>query len=236
MDLDLNVGRTRLTILSITLALFLFATSVYLNLGGDLGVRPMWAFLGSFIDIMLGFAVTLLSLLLFVVCQRLSSVGRCEPLTFAVGELLMYLALALALSGSLGRYVSALDLVLREIPASRGLDAAAASEFAGAAGTLSGTVTLVAGLTWGVLIYVAPAVFLVRCPLPRRRKRWLAGGYLVTVLLVFWISAYPYYLKDRAAGRPASLSSYFVRQLWQPALWHKDLAGIPLERFGSGGD
>jgi len=61
-DIDLNVGRSRLTILSISLALFLFGTGVFVSLGQHYVVRPVWVFLTSFVPITIGFALTLASL------------------------------------------------------------------------------------------------------------------------------------------------------------------------------
>ena len=65
-DIDLNVGRSRLTILSIVLALFLFATSVFVRMGEHYEFRPVWAFLTSFVPITIGFALTLAALLIFL--------------------------------------------------------------------------------------------------------------------------------------------------------------------------
>ena len=88
MNIALNVGRSRISILSITLALYLFSIGVYISLGRDLEVAPVWVFLTSFVPIVLGFALALSSLMLFLLSQRLDPTGSCEIWTFTVGELL----------------------------------------------------------------------------------------------------------------------------------------------------
>ncbi len=46
-----------------------------------------------------------------------------------------------------------------------------------------------------------------------------APGYALALLSVFWISAYPYQIKARTAGKSTTLTYYFARQFWQPSLW-----------------
>ena len=74
-------------------------------------------------------------------------------------------------------------------------------------------------MIWGSLVYIAPGVFVYRIPLRRDRKWVLLTGYALALLTVFWISAYPYQIKARAAGQSTTLSYYFARQFWQPSLW-----------------
>ena len=51
MAIALNVGRSRINLLSLALALYLFATGVYITLGDDFNVPAVWVFLTSFIPI-----------------------------------------------------------------------------------------------------------------------------------------------------------------------------------------
>ena len=218
-DIHLNVGRSRLTILSIALALFLFGAGLFVSLGRQYDVRPVWIFLTSFVPITLGFALTLASLLIFLLSQRLGARGSCEIWSFCCGELLMYLALAQALSGCLQNFVIAIAGVLGVTPQELALAPDVAREVGELSSRLSGLLLLATGLVWGFVIYVAPVLFLLRIGIPRNGKRLLGAGYVVLLLVVFWISAFPYQIKARSAGRSGTLGGYFVSQFWQPALW-----------------
>ena len=218
-DIDLNVGRSRLSILSIALALFLFGTGVFVSLGQHYEVRPVWVFLTSFVPITIGFALTLAALLVFLLSQRLGARGACEIWSFCCGELLMYLALAQTLSGCLQNFVIAIVSVLRIKPQELALAPDVAREVGGLSEGLFSLLLLATGVVWAGIIYAAPVLFLLRIGIPRR-GRWLLGAaYLLLLLAVFWISAFPYQIKARSVGKPRTLGGYFVSQFWQPALW-----------------
>jgi hypothetical protein len=218
-DIDLNVGRSRLTILSIALALFLFGAGLLVNLGQQYEVRAVWLFLTSFVPITLGFALTLAALLTFLLSQRMGARGSCEIWSFCCGELLMYLALAQAMSGCLQNFVIAIAGVLRITPQELAFAPEIAREVGGLSSRLSNLLLLVTGLVWGCIVYAAPVLFLLRIGIPRRGKWLLGAAYLVLLLVVFWVSAYPYQIKARSAGRPGTLGGHFIAQFWQPSLW-----------------
>jgi len=218
-DINLNVGRTRLSILAIALALFLFGAGLLISLGQHHEVRPVWVFLTSFVPITIGFALTLASLLVFLLSQRLGAHGSCEIWSFCCGELLMYVALAQTLSGCLQNFVIAIAAVLGVTPQELALSPDVAREVGELSGRLSGLLLLTTGLVWGFVVYAAPALFLLRIGIPRNGKWLLGAAYVVLLLAVFWISAFPYQIKARSAGRPGTLGGYFVSQFWQPALW-----------------
>jgi hypothetical protein len=218
-DIHLNVGRSRLSILSIALALFLFGAGLFVSLGQHYEVRPVWIFLTSFVPITIGFALTVASLLIFLLSQRLGARTSCEIWSFCCGELLMYLALAQTLSGCLQNFVIAIAAVLGVTPQELALAPDVAREVGELSGRLSGLLLLATGLVWGFVVYVAPVLFLLRIGIPRRGKWLLGAAYVAVLLAVFWISAFPYQIKARSAGQPGTLGGYFVSQFWQPALW-----------------
>ncbi len=224
MNIALNVGRSRISILSITLALYLFAIGVYISLARDIEALPVWVFLTSFVPIILGFSLALSSLMLFLLSQRLDSASACEIWTFSIGELLMYLALAQTLSGGLSNFVTSIAAALTHVPRMAQLGPAAAGEIQGLATWLYFSLQAAIGLIWGLLVYVAPVIFVYRIPLRRDRKWVLLTGYALALLSVFWISAYPYQIKARTAGKSTTLTYFFARQFWQPSLWR---AGVP---------
>ena len=111
------------------------------------------------------------------------------------------------------------------------MDAATAAELGSLAEGLHVWLKLGCGVTWAGLIYVAPVVYLRRALVPRWGK-WALGGFYVALLLsIFWISAYPYQIKARTTGARTTMSGFFVRQFWQPALWGTDMQELAqLER------
>ncbi len=233
MNIALNVGRSRVSILSITLALYLFSIGVYISLARDIEAIPAWLFLTSFVPIILGFSLALSSVMLFLLSQRLDSTGFCEIWTFSIGELLMYLALAQTLSGGLSNFVTSIGAALTHVPRMAQLGPAAAGEIQGLATGLYLSLQAACGLIWGLLVYAAPAVFVYRIPLRRDRKWVLLAGYALALLSVFWISAYPYQIKARTAGKSTTLTYFFARQFWQPSLWRagvSDLADLQKKR------
>jgi hypothetical protein len=226
MAIALNVGRSRINLLSLVLALYLFATGVYITLGDEFDVPAVWVFLTSFVPIVIGFSFALVGLILFLLCQRLDADGTCEVWTFSIGELLTYLAMAQTLSGCVQNLVRAVDSTLVGVFEYLQLDAATTAELGSLAEGLHGWMSLGCGIVWGGLIYVAPAVFLYRALVPRWGKWALGGGYVVLLLVTFWVSAYPYQIKARTAGAQTTMSGFFVRQFWQPELWGAETAEL----------
>ena len=220
----LNVGRSRMNLLAIVLAVDLFSTSTYISLAHSFDVPALWVFLNAFVPLILGFAVTLLALLVFLGSQRLDREGLCDPLAFSIGELLMYLAMALTLGGALQGFVGGIGSI------------AAANAGSGLAGTLYLSLLTACALIWGGILYVAPALFLWRTPLPARRKATLGAGYAIALLLLASISANAFLIKARAAGDSPGVGGAFLRQLWQPMLWDESVAellSLQQRRFGS---
>ena len=79
-DFELNVGRTRITVLTLNLALYLFAAGVLIDWAQEVGQRPGWMFLTSFVAIASGFSLALVALMLFLLCQRLNRLRRLTKL------------------------------------------------------------------------------------------------------------------------------------------------------------
>jgi hypothetical protein len=131
----------------------------------------------------------------------------------------MYLALAQTLSGCLQNFVIAIAAVLGVTPQELALAPDVAREVGELSSRLSSLLLLATGLVWVFVIYAAPVLFLLRIGIPRRGKRILGAAYLVLLLAVFWISAYPYQIKARSVGKPTTLGGYFVGQFLQPVLW-----------------
>lgn len=219
MKIALNVNRTRITVLGFTLALQFFLIGALIALGSQHNVRSVWVFLPSFAQIATAFTLAMAALLLVTIAQRLDPEGSVNPWWFSIGELLMYLALAQTLSAALQLFVGSFVLMVRDIPLYLAGSPKLASEAEKAALRLTAGIQLLSALVWAVVIYVAPAVFLVKNPLPRRRKLQLLAGYAVMLAMVFWISSTAYFVHARARGESPSHVRLFVQHVWQPHLW-----------------
>jgi len=214
-------------VLGFALALCLFASSTLLTIGQSYNVSAVWLFLPSFVSLSLGFSMTLLSLLLFVAALRLRNGGSGRIWPFSFGELLMYVALSQVLAGGFQYLSTGLLFVLHNIPERTLLSPEQIQPLLPLAETLTFWLSLCTGLGWVASIYVAPGYFLIRNPLPWNRKWILVATYIVVLIFVGWISAIPYQLRARAAGKPERPISYFAGQFVQPFLWASQEPVLP---------
>jgi len=219
MDVALNVARARITVLGFALALCLFASSTLLSIGQAYHFSAVWVFLPSFVSLSLGFSLTLIALLLFVGALRLDQGGAGRIWPFSFGEILMYLALSQVLAGGFQYLATGLLFVFHNVPQRTLLDPEQLQLLMPMAEQLTFWLTLCAGVGWLASIYAAPIYFLIRNPLPWGRKWLLAVAYFVLLIIISWISAIPYRLHARAAGKPEHLAVYFAGQFAQPLLW-----------------
>lgn len=58
--------------------------------------------------------------------------------------------------------------------------------------------------------------------------------HVLLLLAVCWISAFPYQIKARSAGKPGTIGGYFVAQFWQPGLWVDSAPNVQAMSPGSG--
>ncbi len=219
MDVPINVTRARITVLGFALALCLFASSTLLSIGQAYRFSAVWVFLPSFVALSLGFSLTLVAMLLFVNALRLDSGGAGRIWPFSFGELLMYLALSQVLAGGIQYLATGLMFVFHNVPQRTGLDPEQIELLMPLAEQLTFWLTLCAGMGWLATMYAAPVYFVIRNPLPWNRKWLLAVTYLVLLIVVSWISAIPYQLHARAAGKQENLAAHFAGQFAQPLLW-----------------
>jgi hypothetical protein len=215
----LNVTRTRITVLGFALALYLFSIGILLQLAQSRGVPAAWVFLTSMVPLSVGFSLAAAAMLLLVVSQRLDAVGSCEIWTFSFGELLTYAAMAQTLSGGLQYLFTAITSPALLDSVLQGLDASTIADVRALSGELSGWLIFIVGAIWFTLMYVAPAAFIVRTPLPRKRKWVLGVAYALILTVVSVPAAYAYRIHARVAGDEGSFAGTLVRQLWQPAMW-----------------
>ena len=219
MDIEMNVTRTRISVLGFALALCLFASSTLLSIGQAYKVSAIWLFLPSFVSLSLGFSLTLLALLLFVGALRLDRGGHGQIWPFSFGEIFMYLALSQVLAGGFQYLATGLIFVLHNFPELTLLGPGQIEQLMPTAERLTFWLTLFTGTAWVASMYLAPGYFLMRNPLLWNRKWILAAAYFLALITISWISAIPYQLHNRAAGRPDNLALTFAGQFAQPLLW-----------------
>lgn len=225
--IEMNVARTRITVLGFALALCLFASSTLLSIGQAYNVSAVWVFLPSFVSLSLGFSLTFISLLLFVASLRLDRGGTSQIWPFSFGELLMYLALSQVLAGGFQYLATGLLYVFHNVPERTGLSLEQLQAVAPLAETLTFWLTLCTGLGWAASIYLAPGYFLIRNPLPWNRKWILAVTYFVLLISIAWISSLSHQIHARAAGRAENRGAHFAQQFVQPLLWSTQKPILP---------
>lgn len=219
LHIALNVTRTRVTILSFILAIDLFTFGILANLRISEGPQVFWIFMSTSVPIILSFCLAILALWVLVVSIHLDPVGNSNLWTFSIGELLMYSSMQQTINGTISKIYFQITASLGRFVSSSELSAEQSELIQSSVESLNKMLRFISGATWLGIGYIAPAVLIIRLPLPWRRKWILTGGYLALLTLLSLISAYPYHISKVANGESMSFFCAFLKQYWQPATW-----------------
>lgn len=219
LQIALNITRTRVTILSFILAIDLFALGILANLQLSEGPQVFWIFMSSVVPITLSFCLAILALWVFIISQPFDLVGNSNLWTFSIGELLMYSSLEQTISGTISKICFQTNARLRQFVSSSEISVTQPELIQSSVEFLNKILVFINGATWLGIAYVAPAVLIIRLPLPWRRKWILAGGYLVLFSFLSLISGYSYHILKLAGGESVTFFGSFLKQYWQPATW-----------------
>jgi len=220
MQLDLNVNRSRISVLGFTLALIVFAASMLLAAGQLSPQEAIWRHLPAFISLLIAFVLCMVSLWVIVLAQDMSDKAGANMLLSSVGEALMYLALSQAFAGVVNKWAEAVELTVQELPKlSKVPQNLPAVESSGE--ILVTCLFWFGGLGWALLIYVGPVVSLLRNPLPKHQRWSIFGGYVLALSVVNWILAVGHHVRHHDGDRFSDCSVWvmYLRQFWQPHLW-----------------
>ena len=176
MQIELNVNRSRISVLGFTLALIVFAASMLLAVERLSPTEAIWRHLPAFISLLTAFVLCMLGLWIIVLAQNFSEKAGADMMLSTVGEGLMYLALSQAYAGIASKWFAGIELTMRELPklsrVPENLPAVESSRE-----LLLNSLFWFGGLGWALLIYAGPVLSLLRNPLPKRTKEF----YLMSV-------------------------------------------------------
>jgi len=204
--ISLNVTRTRITLLGFNLSVVAFMVGILL---ADTQEKAFGVHLPAMSALYVSFLTTMISVGCLLASQELDRVGLSKPWSFAIGDVLMYLAMSQSVSGFTRKYLSgiheAIDAIHREhLPL---------VEFGG---FLTTALASVGVLGWALLTYVGPLVSIAKSPVPKGGRKVLFALYVVLLLCVFYIATQAHILQDAVLGDYQEPWSIFLYQFVQP--------------------
>lgn len=205
-----NVMRARLTVIGFNIAIVSFQLVHLYGLSGGIRVPGMdhAVHLTADIALLMALALSLTSLVAFIMSGALDEVGVCTHWSLLAGDLLMYLGLAHTAAGFFGPLGVALDTFAANV-------SARASEVA----ILHSALSVAGGTAWFLATYAGPVVSLLRSPFPRRTNIALAVAYLVLLIALAWVNSQAVIVE---AVSPVDEPGPFIRilrELVQPFRW-----------------
>ncbi len=205
-----NVMRARLTVIGFNIAIVSFQIARLKVTTGGIRVPGMdhAVHVGADMALFMALALSLISLVAFIISCALDEVGVCNHWTLVAGDLLMYLGLAHTVAGFFAPLATSIDLVKANLPAQ-----AAGISVLDAAAIISG------GTGWFLATYAGPAVSLLRSPFSRHANIALAIAYIAVLLTFSWVSAEAARVEASIAGEAPGLMFSILRELVQPLRW-----------------
>ena len=214
----LNVTRTYITVLVFNLTIIALTRTV-IAVRGTAGDPAFVAHLSSWAALYVGFSLTLLGIVWFLVSQDWDPEGLSRPWPFVLGALTTYLAGAQTITAVMHEFLRGVKWAF-ETSRQVATESTLASSELEALGDIAGLVLYTLGAAiWIAITYAAPVVAFLKSPV-RRDRRWIfVAYYLANLLPIYWVYASTYYLQAARDGEPASLVSLFFLQFVQPLLW-----------------
>ena len=205
-----NVMRARLTVIGFNIAIVSFQLVHLYGLSGGIRVPGMdhAVHLTADIALLMALALSLTSLVAFIMSGALDEVGVCTHWSLLAGDLLMYLGLAHTAAGFFGPLGVALDTFAANVSAST-------SEVA----ILHAAVSIAGGTAWFLATYAGPLVSLLRSPFDRRTNIALAIAYLILLIALAWVSSQAASVEAAGQADEAGIAIRILRELVQPLRW-----------------
>jgi len=205
-----NVMRARLTVIGFNIAIVSFQLVHLYGLSGGIRVPGMdhAVHLTADIALLMALALSLTSLVAFIISCALDEVGVCTHWLMVAGDLLMYLGLAHTVAGFFGPLGVALDTFAANV-------SARASEVA----ILHLALSVAGGVAWFLATYAGPVVSLMRSPFDRRINIALAFAYLVLLIALAWVNSQAVRVEAVSPVDEPGLILGVLRELVQPFRW-----------------
>lgn len=205
-----NVMRTRLTVIGFNIAIVSFQIVQLNRISGGIRVPGVdhSIHIGADIALFLALALSLISLVAFLVSGSFDEVGVCTHWSLIAGDLLMYLALAHTAAGFFAPLGMAIEAFVVKLPAH------AMEVF-----ILHNAVVIVGGAAWFLATYIGPIVSLARSPFPRRTNIILGIAYLPLLLGLSWVSSQASLVEAAGSVNDPGVVVRILIELVQPFRW-----------------
>jgi len=205
-----NVMRARLTVIGFNIAIVSFQLVHLYQMSGGLRVpgvdHPVH--LAADLSLLMALALSLTSLVAFIMSGALDEVGVCTHWSLVAGDLLMYLGLAHTVAG----FFSPLGVVIDTIAANI---SAGTSEIV----VLRAAMSVAGGAAWFLATYAGPVVSLLRSPFSRRINIVLGVAYLVSLIVLSWVNSQAARVEAAGTGEKAELIMGILWEFVQPLRW-----------------
>ena len=200
----INVMRARLTVVAFNLAVVSLQLAVLPKLPGAVQMpgSSLSLHLGTDINLLLGLALSIISLVLFIASSQLDEQGNCTHPSLVAGDLFMYLGLAQSASGFFAPFTALLGQT--------GLPEAESVRLA---------LMMTGGSAWFLAMYLGPVVSLCRSPFNRTINLGLWLGYVILLALVALVSGQGAVLQAAHSGESLGGLAAFSGALVAPFNW-----------------
>ncbi len=214
----LNVTRTYVTVLVFNLTIIALTRTV-IAVRGTGGDPSFTAHMSSWAALYIGFSLTLLGLIWFLISQDWDPQGLSRPWPFVTGALTTYLAGAQTITAVMHEFLRGVRWAF-EVSQQAAAESARANPQLEALGDVAGLVLYILGAAiWFAITYAAPLIAVLKSPVRRDRRWTFVAYYLANLLPIYWVYASTYYLQAARDGESASLAILFALQFVQPLLW-----------------
>lgn len=210
MRIAVNVMRARLTVIGFNIAIVSFQISLLYRMSGGVNVPGLdhSVHLRAYIALFMALALSLISLVVFIMSCKLDDVGFCDHWSFMAADLLMYLAVAYTVTGFFAPLIESLTLFGNNLPGQ-------ATQVL----IFQKTLVYTGGVAWFMAIYGGPLVTLLRSPFSRRVNITLGIMYLAVLLVLSWVNFQAFTFEAVYSGKTAGISIHFLSELVQPFVW-----------------
>ena len=200
--------RARLTVIGFNIAVVSFQLLRLKDLPGGVDVSGLAnpVHVGSSVSLLLAIPVSMAAIVGYIFSSEYDEAGTCTSWSIVAADILMYMGLALTISGFFSPLDNTLDIM-----------AASASGQSIHLAILHNSLLLTGGISWFLAVYVGPVRALWQSPFPRLTNICLTIAYLVVFGYLGFISA-------NAAAMDANLTAGVTLAQWlmefvQPFRW-----------------
>ena len=200
--------RARLTVIGFNIAVVSFQLNRLSLMPGGVEVpglqNPFHA--SSHISLLLAIPVSMAAIVGYIFSSEFDEIGTCRSWSIVATDLLMYMGLALTVSGFFSPIGIALDAVQ-----------ANAADQASHLITVSKLLIFTGGVSWFLAAYAGPVRSLLKSPFPHMTNVYLSVGYLVLLGFLGYITASAHAV-DEGITAPLTLTQWLM-EFVQPFRW-----------------